>query len=116
MSKSLEARLSRVEFSMLKAGADRVHVVNPEDVRVVLSRLPLELWNRLRAVHFNDRSRGARTLGYVNQGRREIAMRTPSPNEPKPVFGQRTEPDAIRSETWQPMATAGHSPVPALRC
>ncbi len=41
---------------------------------MVLSRLPAELCRRLRAVHFNDQSRGARTLGYVNRGRREIAL------------------------------------------
>src|SRR5207244_13351509 len=45
-----------------------------EDVEVLLQRLPIETWARLRAVHFNDRSRGARTLGYVNRGRREIAI------------------------------------------
>jgi hypothetical protein len=55
-------------------GADRIHYVNEQDVCVVLSRLPLDLWRRLRAVHFNDRSRGARVLGYVNRGRREIAL------------------------------------------
>jgi hypothetical protein len=66
--------LSRVKFSVTVPKAHRIHHVNEEDVRVVLSRLPLELWQRLRAVHFNDRSRGARTLGYVNRGRREIAL------------------------------------------
>src|SRR5262249_29248872 len=45
-----------------------------EDVRILLDRLPTEVWGRLRAVHFNDRSRGARCLGYVNRGRREIAL------------------------------------------
>lgn len=41
---------------------------------MVLSRLPPDAYERLRAVHFNDRSRGARTLGYVNMGHREIAI------------------------------------------
>lgn len=63
-----------VKFSQSMPGADRIHYVNAEDVRIVLSRLPLELWQRLRTVHFNDRSRGARVLGYVNRGRREIAL------------------------------------------
>jgi len=74
MSESLESRLSRVKFSSSIPGADRVHYVNEDEVRVVLSRLPLELWHRLRAVHFNDRSRGARVLGYVNAGHREIGL------------------------------------------
>src|SRR5271156_4390033 len=63
-----------VKFSLSRPGADRIHYVDEEDVRIVLSRLPSNLWHRLRAVHFNDGSRGARTLGYVNRGRREIAL------------------------------------------
>src|SRR5579864_1824501 len=63
-----------VSFSTSIPGADRVHYVDEEDILVVLNRLPVELWNRLRAVHFNDHSRGARVLGYVNRGRREIAL------------------------------------------
>jgi hypothetical protein len=51
-----------------------VHYIGEEDVRIVLARLPVELWDRLRTVHFNDQSRGARTLGYVNRGRRDIAL------------------------------------------
>jgi hypothetical protein len=66
--------LPRVRFSVSLPRADRVHHVTQGNVRVVLSRLPLELWRRLRAVHFNDRSRGARLFGYVNRGRREIAL------------------------------------------
>ena len=41
---------------------------------MVLARLPEEIRARLRGVHFNDRSRGARILGYVNRGRREITI------------------------------------------
>jgi hypothetical protein len=64
----------RVKFSVSIPGADRIHYVNEHDVRVVLSRLPEDVRGRLRAVHFNDRARGARTLGYVNRSRREIAL------------------------------------------
>ena len=66
--------LSRIRFSACIPGADRIHYVTADDVRVVLGRMPVELWQRLRAVHFNDRSRGGRILGYVNRGRREIAL------------------------------------------
>lgn len=65
---------SKIKFSVSIPGADRVHYVNEQDVRVVLSRLPSAIWHRLRVVHFNDRARGARLLGYVNRGRREIAL------------------------------------------
>jgi hypothetical protein len=64
----------QVKFSVSIPGADRIHYVNEEDVRVVLSRLPFETWQRLRAVHFNDKSWGKRTLGYVDLGRRDIAL------------------------------------------
>jgi len=63
MSELTESRLARIRFSACVPGADRIHYVTAEDVRVVLGRLPVELWQRLRAVHFNDRSRGARVLG-----------------------------------------------------
>ena len=63
-----------VKFSVSKPGADRVHYVNEQDVRVVLGRLPETLWSRVRAIHFNDQGR-ARTLGYVTTiGRREITL------------------------------------------
>ena len=44
--------------SYVHARADRVHHVTEEDVRVVVSRLPEELYGRLREVHFSDRSWG----------------------------------------------------------
>jgi len=63
-----------LSFSTSTPRCDRVHHVGEEDVRVVLGRLPNEVRSRLRGVHFNDRSRGVRALGYVNRGRREIAL------------------------------------------
>jgi hypothetical protein len=62
-----------VKFTVTPPKGDRVRHVTEADVRVVLARLPREVWNRLRAVHFNDQSR-ARTFGYVSRGRREIAL------------------------------------------
>jgi hypothetical protein len=64
----------RLKFSVSKPGSDRIHHVSEEDVRILLDRLPTELWTRLRGVHFNDRSLGARTLGYVTRGHREITL------------------------------------------
>jgi hypothetical protein len=65
---------NEIRFSVCKPAADRIHHVTETDVRVVLSRLPADLYSRLRAVHFNDSSLGARVYGYVNRGRREIAL------------------------------------------
>jgi hypothetical protein len=75
MSKpSLQAKLKRIKFSSSPTRAGRIHYLTPEDVRILLSRLPEKLWERLKAVHFNDRSRGRRCAGYVNYGFREIAI------------------------------------------
>ena len=63
-----------VRFHVLRPGGDRIHHVTEEDVRVVLSRLPVELWRPLRTVHFDDQSQGRRILGYVTRGHREIAL------------------------------------------
>ena len=63
-----------VRYSYSPPSGGRRHYVTGDDVDIVLERLPSEAWERLRAVHFNDRSRGVRWAGYVNQGRREIAL------------------------------------------
>lgn len=65
---------SPIKFTVTTPGADRIHYVNEEDVRIILGRLPAELWNRLRAVRFNDHARGPSRLGYVNRGSSEIAI------------------------------------------
>lgn len=108
MSESLESRLSRVRFSSCIPGADRIHHVTEDDVRVVLSRLPLELWARLRAVHFNDQARGARVFGYVTNGRREIALCALPPRiglSALLVKGQTPEQfGATRGQKWPALA------------
>jgi hypothetical protein len=71
---STQSMLSRIKFSVSRPGADRVHHISPEDVRVLLSRLPPDLWQQLGAVHFNDRSVGARRLGYARPESKEISM------------------------------------------
>ena len=65
----------KVRFSTSPPKGDRVHHITPDDVEVVLSRLPDEVYSRLRAVHFNDRAWGNRRPGYTTaRGRREIAI------------------------------------------
>jgi hypothetical protein len=71
---TLDSRIRRIKFSCSATHAGRIHYLTPDDVRVLLSRLPEELWQRLRAVHFNDRSIGARLAGRVNVGHREITI------------------------------------------
>src|SRR5437588_468383 len=66
--------MRRLHFSVMPAKSQRVHFVNEADINVLLSRLPHEVWRRLRGVHFNDRSFGFRKLGYVNRGRHDIAL------------------------------------------
>jgi hypothetical protein len=71
---NLNAKLKRIKFTFSPTRAGRIHYLTAEDVRILLGRLPENLWERLRAVHFNDRSRGRRLAGYVNWGHREIAI------------------------------------------
>jgi hypothetical protein len=66
--------MPKIKFSYSRTQAGRQHFVDEDDVRVVLSRLPDELWERLRAVHFNDRGLGRLRLGYVTRGHREITL------------------------------------------
>jgi hypothetical protein len=98
----------RLQFSSLRPGGDRVHHVREEDVRVVLARLPAEVTGRLRRVHFNDRSRGGRRLGYVNFGRREIALCALPPRVSLTRYlCRRQTPEqfgAIRGVQWSPTA------------
>ena len=64
----------KIRFSAAVPGCDRIHHVNENDVGIVLGRLPTELWSRLRAVHFNDKGRGADRLGYATPASREITL------------------------------------------
>jgi hypothetical protein len=99
--------LARIRFVVSPLGADRVHHVNEEDVRVLLSRLPIESYHRLRAVHVNDRSI-ARRFGYVTHGRREIVLCALPPRmslRRALVKGQTPELFGARPGTkWPPLA------------
>lgn len=98
----------QVKFSVSLPQCDRMHYVDEADVRTVLSRLPTEIWSCLRYVHFNDRSEGARALGYVNRGRREIALCALPPRISLTrylVRGQTPEQfGAKRGQQWPEMA------------
>ncbi|MEM7167460.1 MAG: tetratricopeptide repeat protein [Planctomycetota bacterium] len=64
-----------IEFIRHKVATHRRHYIDADDVKVVLSRLPEELWARLKKVHFKDDARGIRVLGYTTtRGRREITI------------------------------------------
>lgn len=63
--------MRKIKFTIDKALCDRVHYVNEENVLVVLSRLPREIWKMLRVVHFRDQIRfygGGRGAGYTYHG------------------------------------------------
>ncbi len=67
--------MNKIKYSYAQPRCDRKHYVFWEDVKVVLSRLPKEIYSRLRVIHFNDRSWGVRTLGYTTtHGRREVSI------------------------------------------
>jgi hypothetical protein len=101
--------MSNVKFSYTKPGGDRRHYVIEEDVRIVLSRLPEEVYSRLRVVHFNDRSWGVRTLGYTTKrGRKDVAICALPPRVSLTRFlvtGQRPETfGAQRGQQWPELA------------
>jgi hypothetical protein len=50
--------MHEVRFICKPPSCDRIHYLDQEDVLVLLGRLPAETWQRLRVVHFNDRSLG----------------------------------------------------------
>ncbi len=67
--------LDHVQYVRHRVSPIRRHYVDEDDVKVVLSRLPQELWARLRKVHFKDDARGNRTYGYTTKrGRREVTL------------------------------------------
>ena len=67
--------MSRIRFTCVEPRCDRRHYVCEDDVRVVLSRLPEEVYRRLRGVHFDDRSWGVRWLGFTTtRGRRDVSL------------------------------------------
>lgn len=93
----------RIKYSFTPRSGLRRHYLNEHDVQVLLGRLPVELWSRLRAVHFNDRGRGVRCAGYVNRGRREIAICALPPNVSLTRYLVRRSPrpfGAIRGAQW----------------
>ena len=99
--------MARITYSYQRPGELRKHYLGEHDVEVLLDRLPPELWARLRAVHFNDRGRGVRCLGYVNRGRREIAICALPPRVSLARFLDRRSPQqfgALRGCRWPEIA------------
>jgi hypothetical protein len=99
--------MHEVKFSYTKPHGDRRHYINEFDVRVILRRLPYELWQTLKAVYLNDRSGGANRLGYVNQGRREIAIcAQPQRTSMKwaPSAGEPEQYGAVKGAQWPTLA------------
>ena len=100
------AALRDIQFVSHRPTPHRRHYADEYDVKVVLSRLPVELLSRLRKVHFTDDARGNRRLGYTTtRGRREINLcalpwrvslgRAPTPPE---TFG------ALKGSQWPVLA------------
>jgi tetratricopeptide (TPR) repeat protein len=93
-----------IAFSYHHPRGDRRHFVTEEDVRVVLERLPGSVSKRLKAVHFNDRARGRRCLGYVRPGHNEIALCALAPRVSLGVYLRRSQSPgqfgAVRASQW----------------
>src|SRR2546423_14337431 len=100
--------MRRIKFTFSEPYCDRKHYLTEADVKVVLGRLPQEAWNKLRAVHFNDRSWGVRLLGYANCSEHEISICALPPRVSLTRFlvrGQSPEEfGAIRGDQWSEIA------------
>jgi hypothetical protein len=100
--------MAKIKFTSSRAGADRKHYLTESDVMTVLDRMPREAWNRLRAVHFNDKSRGVRLLGYANVREHEICICALPPRVSLTralVRGQYPELfGAVRGKQWPELA------------
>jgi len=99
--------MRKVKFTYSPVGGDRKHYLTEEDVRVVLSRLPVEAWSGLRKVHFNDWGRNRR-LAYANPRGHEIAICALPPRLSMTralVRGQSPELfGAVRGKQWPGLA------------
>jgi hypothetical protein len=108
MNESIKKQIEKIRFTFAKPSADRVYHITAEDIKVVLSRIPHEHWNKLREVHFNDSSQGARSLGYVTTGKREISVAALPPRISFTRFlvkGQTPEEfGAVRGAQWPKLA------------
>ena len=62
-------------FSFDLLVSSNCHLINASTSAALFARRNLYgTWRRLKAVHFNDKSHGARVLGYVTKGHREISL------------------------------------------
>ena len=66
--------MKKIKSSLLPVGGDRKRHVTDADVLVVLSRLPDAACERLRAVHFNDRSRGNHDFSFKFDAKPELLL------------------------------------------
>ncbi len=108
--------MSPLKFTWHPPGGDRRHFVTDVDVRVVLERLPATLWNRLKAVHFNDKATGRRRLGYVRQGRAEIALCALPPRVSLAgALRESQSPAHFGGSARLPVAVDGRAPIRALQ-
>ena len=100
--------IKKIKFIIHPPGADRIHYINEADVKIVLSRLPTETYSYLKEVHFNDESWGARTLGYINNDRRDIAICALPPrislSSTMLRSGSPREYGAVRGKQWPQIA------------
>ncbi|WP_372367893.1 hypothetical protein [Candidatus Uabimicrobium sp. HlEnr_7] len=102
------SKLKKIKFSQINPGCDRKYFINEDDIRTVLSRIPYENWQMLKAVHLNDKGQGVRILGYVTQGRREIALCALPPRVSLTRFLLKHQAPAMfgakRGEQWNKIA------------
>jgi tetratricopeptide (TPR) repeat protein len=101
--------MNKIKFTYHTPNGDRRHFVDEEDVKVLLSRLPQEIWKRLKVVHFNDQGWGRKRAGYTTRrGRKEIALCAFPPRISLSSYLRRSQNPgifgAIRGSQWPTLA------------
>ena len=103
-------RLQAIRFIRHRPRSHRRHFITEEDVRILLGRLPPDLWARLRAVHFNDRALGRAGRGTLTSGtERSAFVPCPTVSASAAAAG---EPARRNSAT--PRLSVAHAPRPPV--
>lgn len=87
--------MKKIKYKYDKTHGDKRYFINEDDINVLLSRLPEEVYHRLETVYFKDRSWGNKHLGYVTNGSREIVICAIAPRISFTAFLRKTQKPAM---------------------
>src|SRR5215475_8089791 len=108
--------MRKIKFSTAIPGGDRRHYLTEEDVMVVLSRLPEETWQRLRArSHQRPRKRQSTSRLRNPRAPRNRHLRASAAHKPFSHFDAKTVVRTVRRKARRGMADAGDPQISFVR-